>query len=143
MSDEAAKNTEEYLNVRVRSATGGLPFFNFFRNSFVAPSNSSFFSSLTICRLLFRRSSEEVYFKIKKATALKKLMAAYCSRENLIPNSVRFMFAVADFFPPDCVYPVGPFRLDGTRVNPTDTPAQLEMEDGDMIDAEVEQTGGF
>ncbi|KAH7818210.1 putative small ubiquitin-related modifier [Monocercomonoides exilis] len=88
MSEEADKTKTEYLNVRVRSATG-----------------------------------EEVYFKIKRSTPLKKLMAAYCSRENLIPSSVRFM-------------------LDGTRVNPTDTPEKLDMEDGDMIDAEVEQTGG-
>jgi small ubiquitin-related modifier len=143
MADEAAKNTGEYLNVRVRSTTGGLLFYDFFCNSFLALSNSIFLSPLSKSPSLPLRSSEEVYFKIKKATPLKKLMAAYCSRENLIPNSVRFMFAAAHFFPRAYICPIGCFRLDGTRVNPTDTPAQLEMEDGDMIDAEVEQTGGF
>ncbi|KAK2957652.1 putative Ubiquitin domain containing protein [Blattamonas nauphoetae] len=69
-------------------------------------------------------TGEEVYFKIKKNTALKKLMDAYCTRENLIPASVRFMF-------------------DGNRLKPTDTPEKLDMEDGDMIDASVEQTGGY
>ncbi|KAA6402989.1 MAG: putative SUMO1b protein [Streblomastix strix] len=68
-------------------------------------------------------TGEEVYFKIKKNTALKKLMDAYCTRENLVPNSVRFLF-------------------DGNRLKPTDTPDQLDMEDGDMIDVQIEQSGG-
>jgi hypothetical protein len=36
--------------------------------------------------------TEEVYFKIKRNTALKKLMDAYCARENLVPSSVRFVY---------------------------------------------------
>ena len=46
---------------------------------------------------------------------LMKLMNAFCSREGISTNSVRFLF-------------------DGNRVNETQTPAQLDMEDGDLID---------
>ncbi|KAL1744857.1 hypothetical protein HDZ31DRAFT_63662 [Schizophyllum fasciatum] len=34
------------------------------------------------------------------------------------------------------------FIYDGTRVNKDDTPAGLGMEDGDQIDAHLEQLGG-
>lgn len=48
-------------------------------------------------------NNNEVFFKIKRSTALKKLMDAFCERQGKAPNSVRFLF-------------------DGTRVNGTDTP---------------------
>lgn len=48
-------------------------------------------------------SNNEVFFKIKRTTALKKLMDAFCERQGKSPNSVRFLF-------------------DGQRVNPTDNP---------------------
>ncbi|KAJ4460271.1 putative small ubiquitin-related modifier [Paratrimastix pyriformis] len=51
-------------------------------------------------------------------------MDAYCQRQGVHTSSLRFM-------------------VDGERLKPTDTPAALEMEDGDMIDAMAEQTGGF
>jgi small ubiquitin-related modifier len=34
----------------------------------------------------------EVFFKIKKSTPLKKLMEAYCKRQGLSQGSVRFSF---------------------------------------------------
>jgi small ubiquitin-related modifier len=34
------------------------------------------------------------------------------------------------------------FLFDGTRINPTQTPKDLDMEDGDSIDAMMEQVGG-
>ncbi len=34
------------------------------------------------------------------------------------------------------------FLFDGQRLNPQQTPADLEMEDEDEIDAMVQQTGG-
>ncbi|RDB21923.1 Ubiquitin-like protein SMT3 [Hypsizygus marmoreus] len=34
------------------------------------------------------------------------------------------------------------FTYDGARVQPTDTPGDLGMEDGDQIDAHLEQIGG-
>ncbi|KAJ3675722.1 hypothetical protein LUZ60_004764 [Juncus effusus] len=66
----------------------------------------------------------EVHFKIKKSTPLKKLMKAYCQRESLELNSIAFLF-------------------DGRRLRGDQSPEQLEMEDGDEIDAMLHQTGGF
>lgn len=66
---------------------------------------------------------KEVVFKLKANTPLRKLMDAYCSREGLPNEGVRFLY-------------------DGDRINRDQTPAELSMEDGDEIDALVEQTGG-
>ncbi|KAI8048056.1 ubiquitin-related domain-containing protein [Gilbertella persicaria] len=68
--------------------------------------------------------SNEVFFKIKRTTQLRKLMDAYCERQGKQPGSVRFLY-------------------DGTRVLPQDTPNDLDMEDGDSIDVMVEQIGGY
>merc|ERR1739849_7189 len=65
-----------------------------------------------------------VQFKIKKNTQLKKLMNAYCDRQGLDINQIRF-------------------RFDGTPINETDSPASLDMEDDDTIDVFTQQTGGF
>ena len=48
-------------------------------------------------------NNNEVFFKIKRTTALKKLMDAFCERQGKAPSSVRFLF-------------------DGQRVQPTDSP---------------------
>lgn len=48
-------------------------------------------------------NNNEVFFKIKRTTALKKLMDAFCERQGKAPTSVRFLF-------------------DGSRVQPTDSP---------------------
>ena len=48
-------------------------------------------------------NNNEVFFKIKRTTQLKKLMDAFCDRQGKMPSTVRFL-------------------LDGERVNPTDTP---------------------
>jgi len=48
-------------------------------------------------------NNNEVFFKIKRTTALSKLMNAFCERQGKAPTSVRFLF-------------------DGARVNPTDSP---------------------
>ena len=68
-------------------------------------------------------SGAEVFFKIKRSTSLKKLMVAFCDRLGLQFSSVRFTF-------------------DGNRITADQTAAQLAMEEGDTIDAMVEQTGG-
>jgi hypothetical protein len=103
-------------------------------------------------------NNNEVFFKIKRTTALKKLMDAFCDRQGKMPNQVRFLF-------------------DGARVQPTDTPQtvshpslydnrrfplalssmlpsivsssiarltspQLEMQDGDTLEVHQEQIGG-
>lgn len=48
-------------------------------------------------------NNNEVYFKIKRSTQLKKLMDAFCERQGKQPSTVRFLF-------------------DGTRVRPEDSP---------------------
>ncbi|KAF9116014.1 hypothetical protein BGX27_005247 [Mortierella sp. AM989] len=66
------------------------------------------------------QDQSEVFFKIKRSTQLKKLMEAYCERQGKAVASVRFLY-------------------DGDRIQPTNTPNELEMEDGDSIDVMVEQ----
>jgi small ubiquitin-related modifier len=48
-------------------------------------------------------NNNEVFFKIKRTTPLKKLMDAFCERQGKQPSTVRFLF-------------------DGTRVRPEDSP---------------------
>jgi small ubiquitin-related modifier len=65
----------------------------------------------------------EVFFKIKKTTALRKLIDAYCERQAISPASIRFLY-------------------DGQRIREEQTPKELDMEDNDIIDAVLQQTGG-
>ena len=51
-------------------------------------------------------------------------MDAYCQRQGLSANNVRFLF-------------------DGERLHETQTPKELNMENGDEIDVLVEQVGGY
>jgi len=53
----------------------------------------------------------------------RQIFNAFCSRKALQPDAVRFLF-------------------DGSRINPNQTPKDLDMEDGDSIDAMMEQVGG-
>ena len=53
-------------------------------------------------------NNNEVFFKIKRSTQLKKLMDAFCNRQGKALNSVRFLF-------------------DGSRVQPTDTPHTVSL----------------
>jgi len=69
------------------------------------------------------QQGSEVQFKIKKSTPLRKLMDAYCSRLGLQASQVRFM-------------------VDGERISPDDTADKLGLEDEDLIDVAMEQTGG-
>ncbi|BAM79244.1 ubiquitin-like protein Smt3 [Cyanidioschyzon merolae strain 10D] len=66
----------------------------------------------------------EVQFRIKKHTPLRKLMDAYCTRKGVDLHSYRFLF-------------------DGNRINEDDTPEKLGMEDMDSIDAMLFQQGGW
>ena len=54
-------------------------------------------------------NNNEVFFKIKRTTALKKLMDAFCDRQGKAPNTVRFLF-------------------DGTRVQATDSPDSVSQD---------------
>lgn len=53
-------------------------------------------------------NNNEVFFKIKRTTQLKKLMDAFCERQGKTPSSVRFLF-------------------DGQRVNPGDNPDSVSL----------------
>ncbi|KAF8346362.1 small ubiquitin-related modifier [Amanita rubescens] len=68
-------------------------------------------------------TGDEVYFKIKRSTKLSKLQAAYANKVGKDVGSIRFLY-------------------DGARIQDDDTPATLEMDDGDTIDVMVEQVGG-
>ncbi|KAE8216081.1 hypothetical protein CF319_g4887 [Tilletia indica] len=65
----------------------------------------------------------EVFFKVKRHTRLSKLRKAYADRMGKQENQIRFVF-------------------DGDRITDECTPASLNMEDNDEIDAMVEQVGG-
>jgi small ubiquitin-related modifier len=65
----------------------------------------------------------EVFFKIKRTTQLKKLMEAYCKKVGIDKGSLRFLY-------------------DGRPLQDDKTADDLEMENDDVIDAMVEQTGG-
>ncbi|KAJ1962334.1 SUMO protein smt3 [Dipsacomyces acuminosporus] len=67
--------------------------------------------------------NSEILFKIKRKTKLSKLMQAYCTRTGQAFGSVRFL-------------------VDGQRITGENTPEQLDLEDGDTIDAMMEQIGG-
>lgn len=69
------------------------------------------------------QNGAEVYFKIKKKTAMKKLFDAYCARQAISSRSVRFLY-------------------DGQRITDEQSPELLEMEDDDIIDAVLQQIGG-
>ncbi|KAK0618597.1 ubiquitin-related domain-containing protein [Bombardia bombarda] len=69
-------------------------------------------------------NNNEVFFKIKRSTKLEKLMTAFCERQGKNLNSVRFLF-------------------EGQRVQPTDTPDTLEMQDSDTLEVHQEQVGGW
>nr|AAP34642.1 small ubiquitin-like modifier [Bigelowiella natans] len=69
------------------------------------------------------QDGNEVFFKVKKTTPFKRLMEAYCQKVGAEKSSVRFLF-------------------DGDRISGDQTPADLDMQDEDEIDAMVQQTGG-
>lgn len=81
------------------------------------------FTKLGLLSIVSDRDGNEVFFRIKRSTQLKKLMNAYCDRQSVDFNSIAFLF-------------------DGRRLRGEQTPDELEMEDGDEIDAMLHQTGG-
>ncbi|CAA0833635.1 Small ubiquitin-related modifier 2 [Striga hermonthica] len=80
-------------------------------------------SSVHINLKVKRQEGNDVFFRIKRNTQLKKLMTAYCDRESLNIKTIVFLF-------------------DGSRLREEHTPDELEMEDGDEIDAMLHQIGG-
>ena len=70
-----------------------------------------------------QQTGEETFFKIKKTTKMSKVFETYASRRGVQVNSLRFM-------------------LDGERIDPSQTPKMLELDDQDQIDCMLEQMGG-
>lgn len=77
--------------------------------------------SVKLC--VANQNGEQTHFQIKRITAFSRLFTAYCTRNGIQPNTVRFLF-------------------DGQRLAPEKTPTDFEMQDGDVIDVVVYQTGG-
>ena len=65
----------------------------------------------------------EVSFKLKDNTPFRKVFDAYVTKNALQANTIRFTF-------------------DGRNIAPDATPAMLDMQDGDIVDAFVAQIGG-
>jgi small ubiquitin-related modifier len=66
---------------------------------------------------------EEVYFKVKRTTRMRKLFQAFCKRSNTDPSTMRFFYQ-------------------GDRIDDEQSPADLGLRDGDKIDAFVRQVAG-
>ena len=67
---------------------------------------------------------DETWFKVKTTTKLQKLFDKYALRKGIEVGSLRFL-------------------LDGKRLNGDQTPADIDMEDGDQLDCMLEQQGGL
>jgi hypothetical protein len=79
-----------------------------------------------------------MHFKmIKKTTQLKNLMRAYCARQSLQMDQIRFLFDGKRIWAGSR----GPDQDYLNYIYETDTPDEVGMEDGDVIDAMLFQTG--
>jgi hypothetical protein len=67
---------------------------------------------------------DELHLKMRPDTAMNKLFRAYSINKGVALGSVRFIF-------------------DGRRLHDDDTPAKVDIEDGDAIDVAMEQVGGW
>lgn len=70
------------------------------------------------------QDSSEIHFRVKHTTPMSKIKKSYSERVGVPVTSLRFLF-------------------DGKRINDTDTPKLLEMEEEDTIEVYQEQQGGF
>jgi len=77
----------------------------------------------TVTLRVRQQDGDEMFFKVKKETKMQKIMDAYAQRKGINVNSLRF-------------------NMDGNRIQPTDTPKMLELENDDQIDVMLEAIGG-
>jgi small ubiquitin-related modifier len=70
------------------------------------------------------QEGREILFRTKRDSPIEKMMNAYSRRQGIDKNSFRFLF-------------------DGQRIEANQTPRDLGMENGDMIDVVLSQTGGY
>ena len=64
------------------------------------------------------QNGNEVFFRMRQGAPLKKLMTTYCERQGVSESQMVFLY-------------------DGTRLTPEMTPASLEMEEVDQVDAVI------
>jgi len=69
------------------------------------------------------QAGDETFFKIKKTTEMSKVFKAYATRKGVQMTALRFL-------------------LDGERIDMSETPKTLELEDQDQIDCVLQQEGG-
>lgn len=69
------------------------------------------------------QSGEEMVFRVKRNTVMKKIFDAYAARVGVNAAALKFSF-------------------DGERVKDEDTPKMLELNENDQIDVFINQTGG-
>jgi small ubiquitin-related modifier len=69
------------------------------------------------------QDSSEIHFRVKFTTPMSKIKKSYSERVGVPVQSLRFLF-------------------DGKRINDSDTPKLLEMEEEDTIEVYQEQQGG-
>ena len=69
------------------------------------------------------QNGDSLQFKVRMTTPLQKVIDAYCSRMNVGQDTVRFLY-------------------DGDRIEGGKTPEMMHMEDGDILDVVLQQTGG-
>ncbi len=68
------------------------------------------------------QTGEATYFRLNTSTMMERVFNTYATRKGVSVQALRFL-------------------LDGSVVNTDDTPASLELEDGDQIDTMLEQQG--
>ncbi|KAJ1629652.1 ubiquitin-related domain-containing protein, partial [Pavlovales sp. CCMP2436] len=73
----------------------------------------------TIILMVTTADGTEILFKCKMTTPLSKLMNAFCQRQGVTMQSVRFLF-------------------DGQRISRDHTPTDFDMDEGDSIDVMAE-----
>ncbi|KAL0283933.1 UNVERIFIED_CONTAM: Small ubiquitin-related modifier 2, partial [Sesamum angustifolium] len=66
---------------------------------------------------------DEVYYRFPRDKKLQHLFSSYCKQKKLNYDAIAFVH-------------------DGKRVKASKTPVEMEMEDGDSIDAMMHQDGG-
>ena len=76
-----------------------------------------------ICLSAQSQNGDSLEFKVRMDTPLQKLIDAYCSRMRISEETVRFLY-------------------DGDRVDGKGTAKSHNMEDGDILDVVLQQTGG-
>ena len=66
---------------------------------------------------------EDIYFRVRRTTKMRKLFSAFCKRSNVDPSTMRFFFQ-------------------GERIQEDETPESLGLKEGDKIESFVRQVAG-